>query len=355
MMMIDDTDHGYDDDDINVHRYINDVLLLLHLCVRTVDGYSPSDGLLTTTTSIIVHALRAKIDQLALYHLLSRYCVDIITQYTRLVKQCSHLNESMYEGGGGGGGIDDEGPNNQQSFRLHLKQLKAHNITINNTLKNNIINFKNSLSTFKTILQQQLPLPPTTTTTKPSTDVCDHESKDIQFALNPNLIKIHQHGPARKFEFKNYVSSVDYLVSMMDDMLLVNETTVSLLSYHTVDSVSAINNLSSISSSSSSSSSSSPLASVLTIDQLITTSVSIHETDPQLMARCYYLSTLYILSPDLSQLLWASMYSSGLPHSMIDSDLVNKKWLCENPTSAAWDLLKGDDDYDNDDCDDRNE
>ena len=69
------------------------------------------------------------------------------------------------------------------------------------------------------------------------------------------------------------------------------------------------------------------------------------------MARCYYLSTLHILSPDLSQLLWASMYASGLPHSMIDSDLVNKKWLCENPTSAAWDLLKGN----NDDDDDENE
>jgi len=247
----------------------------------------------------------------------------------------------------------EQGPNNQQSFRLHLKQLKAHNIIINNTLKNKIINCKNSLSTFKTILQQLLlpPPPPTTTssttatTTKPSTDVCDHELKDIQFALNPNLIKIHQHGPARKFEFKSYVSSIDYMLSIMDDMLLVNETTISLLYYHTVDSVSAINTLSSSSSSSSSSasasSSSSPLSSVLTIDQLITTSVSIHETNPQLMARCYYLSTLHILSPDLSQLLWASMYASGLPHSMIDSDLVNKKWLCENPTSAAWDLLKG--------------
>jgi hypothetical protein len=326
----------------------------------STDGCSSSDGLLT---SIIVHVLRAKVDQLSLYHVLSRYCVDIIMQYNRLVKQCAHLHETTYEGGintdddaavASAKMIMEEGPNNQQSFRLHLKQLKAHNIIINNTLKNKIINCKNSLSTFKTILQQLL-LPPTTTTssssttattTKPSTDVCDHELKDIQFALNPNLIKIHQHGPARKFEFKSYVSSIDYMLSMMDDMLLVNETTISLLYNHTVDSVSAINSLSSSSSSSSSSSassssSSSPLSSVLTIDQLITTSVSIHETNPQLMARCYYLSTLHILSPDLSQLLWASMYASGLPHSMIDSDLVNKKWLCENPTSAAWDLLKG--------------
>ena len=309
--------------------------------------------------------LRAKVDQLALYHVLSRYCVDIIMQYNRLVKQCAHLNETIYEGGintddaaaaASANMMMEAGPNNQQSFRLHLKQLKAHNIIINNTLKNKIINCKNSLSTFKTILQQQLQLPPPITTsssssstTKPSTDVCDHELQDIQFALNPNLIKIHQHGPARKFEFKSYVSSIDYMLSMMNDMLLVNETTISLLYYHTVDSVSAINSLSSSSSSSASASTSS--SSVLTIDQLITTSVSIHETNPQLMARCYYLSTLHILSPDLSQLLWASMYASGLPHSMIDSDLVNKKWLCENPTSAAWDLLKGN--YD--DIDDENE
>jgi len=227
----------------------------------STDGCSSSDGLLT---SIIVHVLRAKVDQLALYHVLSRYCVDIIMQYNRLVKQCAHLNETMYEGGintdddaaaASAKMMMEEGPNNQQSFRLHLKQLKVHNIIINNTLKNKIINCKNSLSTFKTILQLLLPPPPitissssTTTTTKPSTDVCDHELKDIQFSLNPNLIKIHQHGPARKFEFKNYVSSIDYMLSMMNDMLLVNETTISLLSYHTVDSVSAINSLSSSSS-----------------------------------------------------------------------------------------------------------
>jgi len=310
------------------------------------------------TNSIIIHQLQARIDQLSLYQQLSQYCVNTIIQYTRLVKQCSVLNDAVYDGHADA----MDGPNSQQSFRLYLKQLKANNITISHDFNTSIKSVKKSLTTLHSSVSSstsstsqissspattttttisQSSSPPLTPPTATSSDACSNDLKDIEFAFNSNLVKIHQHGPARKFEFKNIIGSIDYMIAMMNDMVLVNDITTSLLSYHTVDSVSAINSLSSPSPSSSSSSSPLLLESVLTIDQLISTSISIHETNPQLIARCYYLTTLYILSPELSQLLWASMYVNGLPHSMIDSDVVSRKWLCENPTSAAWDLLRG--------------
>lgn len=158
----------------------------------------------------------------------------------------------------------------------------------------------------------------------------------IAFALSNNIVKLHQTGPIRRVALKPYLASVAYVQSMCRELVEISGTVSTFFSSPIVSTVPQAT-----AAQTAAASSANPSRSLLTLDTVLHTTLHISASCLHLLTRCYYTAVLYVLSPEMSSLIWASMYTKGLPKALIETDLVTKHWIPSNPSVAVWDTLKG--------------
>lgn len=162
------------------------------------------------------------------------------------------------------------------------------------------------------------------------------ECAAIAFALSNNIVKLHQTGPIRRVALKPYLTSVAYVQSICRELVEISGAVAAFFSVpivSTVDQAVAVQTAAAASTN--------PNRSILTLDTVLHTTLHISASCLHLLTRCYYTAVLYVLSPEMSSLIWASMYTKGLPKALIETDLVTKHWIPSNPSVAVWDTLKG--------------
>lgn len=159
---------------------------------------------------------------------------------------------------------------------------------------------------------------------------------EISFALNNNIVKLHQTGPIRRVAMKPYLASVAYVQSICAELVDISTTVASFFAAPiagTMEEARAIRATEQASGNS--------VKELLTLDTVLHTTLHLSAASLHLLTRCYYTAVLYVLSPDMTSLIWASMYTHGLPRALIESEVVTKHWIAANLCVVAWDTLKG--------------
>ena len=159
---------------------------------------------------------------------------------------------------------------------------------------------------------------------------------EISFALSNNIVKLHQTGPIRRVAMKPYLASVAYVQSICTELVDISTTVASFFAApiaSTVEEARAVR--------ATNESNGNLHRELLTLDTVLHTTLHLSAANLHLLTRCYYTAVLYVLSPDMTSLIWASMYTHGLPRSLLESEVVTKHWIAANLCVVAWDTLKG--------------
>jgi uncharacterized membrane protein YgcG len=180
---------------------------------------------------------------------------------------------------------------------------------------------------------------------------------ELAFAYSSKLVKLNQTGPIRKVATKSFLDSLAYMKSICSEVEAVTGVCKPYFQLPIVsscaalriaqkkkaaaDAAAAAGGGGGSGASSSSSSSSGGGGGILTWDDVLQNTLHLTSTCPHLLTRCHYVAVLHALSPDISGLLWGSMYARGLPTSLLESELMQLMWLPGNPTLTAWETLKG--------------
>ena len=159
---------------------------------------------------------------------------------------------------------------------------------------------------------------------------------EISFALSNNIVKLHQTGPIRRVAMKPYLASVSYVQSICAELVDISTTVASFFAApiaSTVEEARAVR--------ATNESNGNLHRELLTLDTVLHTTLHLSAANLHLLTRCYYTAVLYVLSPDMTSLIWASMYTHGLPRALLESEVVTKHWIAANLCVVAWDTLKG--------------
>ena len=165
-----------------------------------------------------------------------------------------------------------------------------------------------------------------------------NQCSEISFALSSKLVKLHQTGPIRRVSMKSYTASVRYVQAICREFCDVTTTTTPFFQRPTVLTVASATTAI-VAGSKSAASAREPA--VLTLDYVLSTAMHTSAAGLHLLSRGYFLAILYVLSVEIAALIWASMFSQGLPRTLIESDLVSLHWIQGNPSAAVWETLKG--------------
>jgi hypothetical protein len=157
---------------------------------------------------------------------------------------------------------------------------------------------------------------------------------EISFALSSKLVKFHQTGPIRRVEMKPYLASVSFVQNICREVAEISGVIMSFFEMPTVSTVAQA-----VAATPTPGSLLQP--GILTFDHLLHTSLHVSSARLHLLTRSYYLAVLYVFSVEMNALMWASLYSKGLPKALVESELVTVHWVGGNPSAAAWDTLKG--------------
>jgi hypothetical protein len=157
---------------------------------------------------------------------------------------------------------------------------------------------------------------------------------EIAFALSSKLVKFHQTGPIRRVEMKPYLASVSFVQDICREVVEISGAIMSFFDMPTVNTVAQA-----VAATPAPGSLLQP--GILTFDHLLHTSLHVSSARLHLLTRSYYLAVLYVFSVEMNALMWASLYSKGLPKALVESELVTVHWVGGNPSAAAWDTLKG--------------
>lgn len=159
---------------------------------------------------------------------------------------------------------------------------------------------------------------------------------DISFALSNNIVKLHQTGPIRRVAMKPFLASVAYVQSICTELVDISTTVASFFATPIAGTMEQVKTTWAADQANGQ-----PPRDLLTLDIVMHTTLHLSAASLHLLTRCYYTAVLYVLSPDLTSLIWASMYTHGLPRALIESEVVTKHWIASNLCVVAWDTLKG--------------